>query len=239
MPRWSVHERAFAAAAAGGATNPYTDIALTATFAGPGGVRNVVPGFWDGGDTFRVRFTPTAEGVWTYATSSNDAGLDGRAGALECVAPRPGDRGFLRRDEAHRYHFVWDDGSRYFMLGQTYYEIMRNAMAGDNWRAAIDGSLRRGMNKVRLLVHPVWGNPHTPYPPTSPFGGDLDRLKLAHWRKLDEVVACLRDRRMVAELLPFVNEGRGGSCSGRPSRTSATCDTSSPATRPIRTSSGV
>jgi hypothetical protein len=61
------------------------------------------------------------------------------------------------------------------------------------------------MNKVRLLLHGVTGNPFNPYPPTAPFAGDHDRPNLAHWRALDAIVAHLDARGMVADLILFVN----------------------------------
>ena len=203
VPKWSVHEIELAATGLYG--NPYTEAGVTATFAGPGGVRLAVPGFWDGGDCFVVRFTPTVEGRWTYATSSADAGLDGRTGALTCAPSRAGDRGFVRRAARYPRHFAHDDGGRHFMCGQTYYGLLNNAVAGGGWRAAIDGSAARGMNKVRLLLHGVTGNPFNPYPPTSPFAGDHDRPNLDHWRALDAVVAYLGARGLVADLILFVN----------------------------------
>lgn len=207
VPRWAVHELALVAT--GQYTNPYTQADVSATFLGPDGARKTVAGFWDGGDQFRIRFTPTIEGEWTYATRSADPGLDGHIGTLRRAAPVAGESGFVRRDPDHPRHFIRDNGDRHFVCGQTYYEILRNALADGGWRAAIDGSSRRGMTKVRLLVHPVWDNPHTPYPPTAPFGDDHDALNLAHWRALDTVVAYLHARGMVADLIPFANEGAG------------------------------
>ena len=43
---------------------------LWVTFTGPDQRTYTVPGFWDGGDTWRVRFTPTLAGVWSYSTSA-------------------------------------------------------------------------------------------------------------------------------------------------------------------------
>ena len=41
-----------------------------AVFTGPGGESYNVPGFWDGDQTWRLRFTPTAPGNWKYRTTS-------------------------------------------------------------------------------------------------------------------------------------------------------------------------
>ncbi len=193
VPRWSVHE--IALTASGTYRNPYADTGVTATFQGPGQIKKTVKGFWNGGNAFLVRFTPTAEGAWTYTTRSDDAGLNGKTGTFTCTAAQPGDHGFLRRDAKHRYHFVWDDGARHFMCGNTYYGLMQNALAGDTWKASIDGSLRRGMNKVRFRV-----------PPADP---DKETADLAHYRKLEEVVRYMASRGMVANFLVFGNGSFG------------------------------
>ena len=48
--------------------NPF-DIELTATFSGPD-TTLTVRGFYDGNDTFKIRFMPVSQGVWSYVTQS-------------------------------------------------------------------------------------------------------------------------------------------------------------------------
>lgn len=115
VPRWAVHELALVAT--GQYTNPYTQADVSATFLGPDGARKTVAGFWDGGDQFRIRFTPTIEGEWTYATRSTDPGLDGHIGTLRCAALVAGESGFVRRDPDHPRHFIRDNGDRHFVCG--------------------------------------------------------------------------------------------------------------------------
>lgn len=43
-------------------------VRFEAVFRGPDGGERVVPGFWDGGRTWRIRFTPERPGEWTYET---------------------------------------------------------------------------------------------------------------------------------------------------------------------------
>ncbi len=206
-PQWSVHELTFTAS--GEYSNPYTQVALTVNFTGPGSLKQKVRGFWDGGQTFKARFTPTVTGEWFYATESSDAGLNGRKGSFRCTEPTNGSKGFLRRDAENPYHFIFDDGTRFFMFGQTYYALMRNALAGGGWQAAIENSRRAGMNKVRMQVFtPGQQSKTQPHPAASPFlrsGGELDRdrLDLAFWRKLDEVVRFMAEKDMLADLILF------------------------------------
>ncbi len=109
--------------------NPYRDVEVTATFSGPGGKVIARPAFWDGDGVWRVRFAPTSPGAWHWSTAcsgpAND-GLSGRSGRLECVAgptENPCYRhGFLRVSDDRR-HFVHADGTPFFWLGDTHWQM--------------------------------------------------------------------------------------------------------------------
>jgi Protein of unknown function (DUF4038)/Domain of unknown function (DUF5060)/Putative collagen-binding domain of a collagenase len=210
VSKWSTYEVNLTAS--GSASNWYIDPngSVTATFSGPGGVTKRVNGFWDGGKSFKVRFTPTVAGTWTYQTSSSDAGLNGRTGKLTCVQTSAARHGFLRIDAKHPYSFVWDDGTRYFMWGQTYYDVVISALANDNWKEALNKSLAHGMNKVRMHVYAqTFYRPQVEfngYPDAQPYTGastepNRDQLNIPYWRKLDEMVQYMASRGMVADLI--------------------------------------
>ena len=53
------------------------------------------------------------------------------------------------------YTFSWDDGSRYFMWGQTYYDVMRLAMVSDSWKVGVDKSVAyASMSLLRATTRP-------------------------------------------------------------------------------------
>jgi hypothetical protein len=108
IPKWSVYELALTATRTW--SNPYLAVDLKAVFTGPGNESIEVAGFWDGGNTFRIRFTPIEEGTWTYATVSDDSGLDGQLGTIECTRPADRAHGFVRDDPQHSR--IYDDGTR-------------------------------------------------------------------------------------------------------------------------------
>ena len=210
-PQWSVYEIPLTASRR--YSNPYTQAGVSATFVGPGTTMRV-SGFWDGGQTWRIRFACTAQGTWGYTTDSADSGLNNKVGTFKCVSPRAGNHGFLRRDVAHPSSFVWDDGSHYFMWGQTYYEIIRSAMAGNNWKTSIDHTAAYGITKVRMLIYP-WDDPsvYNPYPDSQPFMGSStapnhDVLNLAHWHRLDQIIQYLDSKGMVADIIVFADASR-------------------------------
>ncbi len=204
-PVWSVGEVVLTAARA--YDNPYAEAAVTAAFTGPAGQTLSAPGFWDGGKTWRIRFTPTAEGAWRYTTASADPGLNGNEGAVQASRPKADARGFVRVDSRHPYHFVYDNGARYFMLGTTYYEILANARADGGWLQALRGSAGYGINKVRFNVGEGSGDARgADFPDASPYvKGDHDRLDVDHFRRLDRVVEEMQALGIVADMILFWN----------------------------------
>ena len=112
-------------------TNPLIAAELNVLFTSPSGKKVVVPGFWDGGRTWRVRYAPTEDGVWKYVstcTDVSDGGLHGKRGtvganryqgALEIYR-----RGFLKTAPDVRY-FMYADGTPFFYLGDTHWSMPR------------------------------------------------------------------------------------------------------------------
>src|SRR3954447_7422234 len=63
--------------------NPMQDVDLRATLTSPAGVEHQDRGFWDGGRTWRVRFSPDEVGEWRYQLATpgaDDSGLNGVSG---------------------------------------------------------------------------------------------------------------------------------------------------------------
>ena len=68
-----------------GYADPYRDVTLEGTFSGPDGRTTKVDGFYDGGDTWRIRFMPTHSGLWEWSAAFSD-GSASASGSFECVA---------------------------------------------------------------------------------------------------------------------------------------------------------
>ena len=77
VERWGCFELTLKAQVSG---NPF-DKSLSAVFTN--GARSIeVRGFYDGDDTWRIRFMPDTEGEWTYVTSSRVSALNRKKGSL-------------------------------------------------------------------------------------------------------------------------------------------------------------
>ena len=87
VPKWSRFEQAFKSSVA--YSNPVQDAALTVVFTSPLGDTSEVDGFWDGGKTWRVRFSPDQPGRWKFQTTCSDTanvGLHKEFGEFLCSA---------------------------------------------------------------------------------------------------------------------------------------------------------
>jgi hypothetical protein len=115
--------------------NPYKDVRCWIELTGPGFDKRVY-GFWDGGQTFRVRFVATAPGVWHWTTGSNqpsDSGLNGGTGTFRAVAWTKAEiaadsnrHGFVRAAPGgHALEYA--DGTPFFLTGDTW-------LAASTWR---------------------------------------------------------------------------------------------------------
>ena len=68
--------------------NPF-DVVASATFVhGTSGETRLTEMFYDGGNTWKFRFTGTRVGTWTFSTTSSDADLNGHNGTIT-VGPNP------------------------------------------------------------------------------------------------------------------------------------------------------
>jgi hypothetical protein len=103
----------------------WLNVELSATFTS-GTTSLTTPGFWDGGSTWKVRFSPPAPGIWKYNTSCSDAtneGLhtQGEFSTIAYVGSNPlYKHGVIRPSKNNRY-FEHTDGTPFYWLGDTHW----------------------------------------------------------------------------------------------------------------------
>jgi hypothetical protein len=104
--------------------NPVQEASVTAKFTAPNGSTATVPGFWDGGKTWRVRFAPTVPGAWKFEITCSDASNQGlkKSGSFTATAPA-GQARFAAHGPisvaADGRYFLHSDGTPFFWLGDT------------------------------------------------------------------------------------------------------------------------
>ncbi len=205
----------FKAAAPG---NPF-DVELAAEFTGPDGMRVTVPGFYDGDDVWKVRFSPTRLGEWSLRTTSSLEALHHKTeNSILCISNHHANiHGKLKVDAAHPYHFIYEDGTRYFLLGYEADWLWAPAMSDPEGRVMyrlIDQMAGRGFNHVLVNVYAhdtSWAPGKScdwDYGPAEmfPWEGtnekpDHSRLNPKFFQRYDAMMEALRDRGIVAHLM--------------------------------------
>ncbi|MGA3266711.1 MAG: DUF5060 domain-containing protein [Verrucomicrobiota bacterium] len=111
-------------------TNAYVQVTVWVDLSGPNFNKRVY-GFWDGGQTFRVRLVATEPGSWTWKSGSSpeDDGLAGKSGSFVAVPwsevekeANPLRRGFLQATANH-HALEHADGTSFFALGDTWWPL--------------------------------------------------------------------------------------------------------------------
>lgn len=202
VERWGMHEIALQSSKK--YSNPFKDVSLRCR-AQSGDTELEVEGFYDGGNTWKVRIMPTVEGRWTFETESNDPELNGKKGSFQSTAPGPGNHGpiVIR----NKYHFAYADGTPFFPLGTTLYNWIHRE--GELQRRTL-ATLKKGpFNKVRFCVFPLWYQfihvepPLYPYVQTAENEFDFDRFNPEYFRHSERRLRDLQALGIEADVILF------------------------------------
>jgi hypothetical protein len=198
VPLWGRFEAAFTAA---DSTAPETEFAVE--FTSPSGRQRTVPGFWDGGATWRVRFMPDAEGKWSYRTQAKaGTGLDRHSGSFTCRradgrVPSLLARGPVRVAAVGRY-LQHADGTPFFWLGDTVWT--GPALSGkDDWNTYLDDRAGKRFSVVQFNAVCPWRTAPADAEGQTAFTGEKNvRINPDYFRRLDERMDAVNARGMLA-----------------------------------------
>ena len=177
--------------------NSFADVRVEAMFVSPTNKAFTVPGFYDGGSAWRVRFNPAQVGRWTYRISStpNDPELQGE-GQFEVT--RAEARGFLQATPGRAWGFHYESGEPAFLFGDTTYNLFGMAYCGADVDSFLERRAQQGFNLLRVRVpvspfHPPEGHSAWQDRRTWPWGGSeqkplFDRFNLDYFHTVDRVV---------------------------------------------------
>jgi len=168
-------------------SNYYADVTCWVELKGPEFSKRIY-GFWDGGNTYRVRIIATKPGKWSWKSSSNqpsDNGLNNKEGEFEAIdwsiseiRNNPNRHGFIRSSE-NGHSLQYADGTPFFLIGDTWLAgatwrlPFRNATSPENYEPgpgigfedAVQYRKRQGFNSVSMIASfPNWeadGNANT------------------------------------------------------------------------------
>jgi hypothetical protein len=146
VEQWGLFETQFAGPADGASP---MEVKFSATFA-QGAQRVTVPGFWDGGGVFKVRFSPPTAGEWKFATKSEVAALDGKTGAFTATKAGGGNHGPVEMFDT--FYLRHADGSAYHEFGTTCYAWVHQTE--DLQGQTLKTLAASPFNKIRFCVFP-------------------------------------------------------------------------------------
>ena len=137
--------------------NPYTDVNLWVDFTHDSGVQLTRPGFWSGGNTWKVRFaSPVDSGEWhwqSFSSNPEDKGLHGKTGNMAAL-PYSGSNelirnGLLQMSPGGR-NVVHANGKPFLVIGDTPWALP--------WRGTVESVTvyarnrkERGFNSALLM----------------------------------------------------------------------------------------
>lgn len=218
VEKWDYFEFTLNAASAG---NPFLDVSFEAEFKHEH--RSIrATGFYDGDDTYRVRFMPDTEGHWSFQTHSNLDALNGQVGEFVCTPPSGSNHGPVSVIDS--FHFAYADSTPYHPVGTTCYVWNHQGEALETQTIA---TLKNApFNKMRMCVFPKRYRFNTNEPPLYPFEGavtrewdaslvgnhsapppldfwNLDRFNPPYFRKLEKHIRDLGELGIEADLIIF------------------------------------
>ena len=139
--------------------DPFNEVTLDVAVTTPGGRELLVPAFWAGGQTWRVRYTCGEVGLHRYRTRCSDPGnadLHGVEGYIE-VRPYEGDNPLLRcgplRVSADGTHFEHADGSPMLWLADTWWMgLCRRLRWPEEFQALAADRRAKGFNVIQIVA---------------------------------------------------------------------------------------
>lgn len=214
--------------------NPF-DVSVSGEFIQADGTSRKVSGFYDGEETFKIRFMPDAEGKWTYTfrITFDSKLLYETEGSFECE--KNNEKPYLHGPVSvkNKYHFAYADGTRYSPMGTTCYvwELQSDERIEETFKTLKESCF----NKIRFCIFPKhydynFRNPRsfpfegTPvdnskithenfgeYNPDSPGNSwDFSRFNPAHFQHIEKCILRLREMGIEADIILFHPYDRWG-----------------------------
>ncbi|MEA1996461.1 MAG: DUF4038 domain-containing protein [Gemmatimonadota bacterium] len=153
--------------------NPYVDCLpdegnslVKVTFTGISGKAEghnyTLCGFWDGGNSWKVRFAPPVSGEWSYSSISRDPGLNGLKGSIVCSEwtetekeANPARRGFVRvcktGNNPGRY-FEYADGTPFLWIGDTWWRWTKRGIYFSSFQELVDDREEKGFTIGQMFI---------------------------------------------------------------------------------------
>ncbi|MDB6027665.1 MAG: alpha-L-rhamnosidase family protein [Verrucomicrobiales bacterium] len=139
--------------------DPFNTVQLDVRFTDPRGAIKLVPAFWDGTNTWKVRYASPLTGDHQWRSECNDtsdAGLNGVTGKLEIVHYRGTNPLFQHgpiQVAADKRHFEHIDGTRFLWLGDTWWMgLCHRLHFPDEFQQLAADRKQKGFNVIQMVA---------------------------------------------------------------------------------------
>jgi hypothetical protein len=188
--------------------NPYLDATITATVTPPaasGEAAYTIPGFWDGGQSWKVRWAPRHAGTYSVTVAcsdTSDTGLHGRTfGGFNVSAnysPTWAPHGFVKVDPSRRHYLANDDGRKFYWIADLAWMALYEKTWFDHititeaeFRYIADRRAEFGFNTIQTLImsdlsESRWLDGNHAFQGDA--GQDRDRINPISWQRVDSRV---------------------------------------------------
>lgn len=191
---------------------------LKGEFRGPEEETISIPGFYDGNGTWKVRFSPTKEGVWKYNIASEDIFFDEIYGEIECIENNNDKiHGRIRINRENPYHFINEDGTNHFMMAYEcdwLWALDLGNSTGNRTQEFIDSIKTYKFNNIIVNIYAydtTWAHGKTckeDYGPPSIYAWegtndnpDHSRINTLFFKYYDRMMTCLLNEGITAHIL--------------------------------------
>jgi len=191
--------------ATGNYSNPYLQMPgdstspgfVVANFNGPNGETVTIDGFWDGGNTWKIRMAPTAVGTWTYTTFSPDNGLNGKSGSFNSIPSAR--QGFVELDPNNQWGWrTSGDLKPHFWMGDTCWRCFQ-VLTIAQFQGYINARASQGFNHIRGHFNSMdSGVSNEGGPPFS--NGNWDTINPGYWQGVDTRLSYANSKGITMDL---------------------------------------
>ena len=172
------------------------DDLLRVEFRGPSHTTYMMRGFWDGGRTLRIRFTPTEAGEWAYRITSGSKRLNEQEAKF--TASETGEAGMV--NVANLRHWRSTNKKPHLWLAAEAPWLDLDQPAFETW---LDARKKNGFTHIRGTILSGHGK-------SKPFAAD-GQPDLAYFQALDQRILAVAERSFTADLIiadqAFVESG--------------------------------
>ncbi|MCM8814383.1 MAG: DUF4038 domain-containing protein [Candidatus Omnitrophica bacterium] len=176
-------------------------IEFSARFVSPSGKIINVPGFWDGKDIWKIRYSSNEPGIHTFETACDPEikGLSQQKGSCSIVKPKKEENPLYK----HGFPFVkegkivYADGKNFFWLGDTWWMGLCKRLDKNGFKTLAQDRINKGFTVVQIVagLYPDmnWYDHRGKGDGGFPYSKDFSKLNPDYFRSADWRICHLCD----------------------------------------------